>query len=109
MAGVEQKRPFPTFSYRGLALHQRPQHLLGGPAHGKPDVVNSHLQDVTTLHLRDATVLPETVAACWVCNGKTFNQEIKPELMGHYRVSSPSPISQPGIGAARSSCFIPLT
>lgn len=79
---------------------------LGGPAHGKPDMVNSHLQDVTTLHLWDAAVLWRWWQRVGRV-GKTFNQKIKPELMGHYRVS-PSPLSQPGTGAARSSCFIPL-
>lgn len=64
----------------------------GGPAHGE----DRGGKDVTTLHLRGGLCCRSWRAACWACNGKTFNRESKPERTGHYGVSSPSPLSQPG-------------
>ena len=66
-------------------------------------------------HLRDMIVLPEMVGkTIEIYNGKTFNRvEIMPEMVGHYlgeysltrgRVSHGSA----GVGATRSSKFVPL-
>lgn len=70
--------------------------------------------DIRT-HLRDLIVLPFMVGATvHVFNGKEFRPvEIKPEMIGHYigeysltsrRVSH----GAPGVGASRSSLYVPL-
>ncbi len=72
-------------------------------------------KDVVRTHLRDMIVLPEMVGkTIEIYNGKTFNRvEIMPEMVGHYlgeysltrsRVSHGSA----GVGATRSSKFVPL-
>lgn len=72
-------------------------------------------RDVVRTHLRDMIVLPEMVGKMIeIYNGKTFNRvEIMPEMVGHYlgeysltraRVSHGSA----GVGATRSSKFVPL-
>lgn len=66
-------------------------------------------------HLRDLIVLPFMVGTtAHVYNGKEFKEiEIKPEMIGHYigeyslsgrRVSH----GAPGVGASRSSLYVPL-
>jgi small subunit ribosomal protein S19 len=72
-------------------------------------------KDVVRTHLRDMIVLPEMVGkTIEIYNGKAFNRvEIIPEMVGHYlgeysltrgRVSHGSA----GVGATRSSKFVPL-
>ncbi len=72
-------------------------------------------RDVVRTHLRDMIVLPEMVGkTVEIYNGKTFNRvEIIPEMVGHYlgeysltraRVTHGSA----GVGATRSSKFVPL-
>lgn len=72
-------------------------------------------RDMVRTHLRDMIVLPEMVGkTIEIYNGKTFNRvEIMPEMVGHYlgeysltrsRVSHGSA----GVGATRSSKFVPL-
>lgn len=72
-------------------------------------------RDVVRTHLRDMIVLPEMVGkTIEIYNGKTFNKvDIMPEMIGHYlgeysltrgRVSHGSA----GVGATRSSRFVPL-
>ena len=72
-------------------------------------------RDVVRTHLRDMIVLPEMVGkTIEIYNAKTFNRvEIMPEMVGHYlgeysltraRVSHGSA----GVGATRSSKFVPL-
>ncbi|KUK44972.1 MAG: 30S ribosomal protein S19 [Methanothrix sp.] len=72
-------------------------------------------RDVVRTHLRDMIVLPEMVGkTIEIYNGKMFNRvEIMPEMVGHYfgeysltrgRVSHGSA----GVGATRSSKFVPL-
>ena len=72
-------------------------------------------REVVRTHLRDMIVLPEMVGkTIEIYNGKTFNRvEIMPEMVGHYlgeysltraRVSHGSA----GVGATRSSKFVPL-
>ena len=72
-------------------------------------------REVVRTHLRDMIVLPEMVGkTIEIYNGKTFNRvEIIPEMVGHYlgeysltraRVSHGSA----GVGATRSSKFVPL-
>lgn len=66
-------------------------------------------------HLRDLIILPFMVGTtAHVYNGKEFKEvEIKPEMIGHYigeyslsgrRVSH----GAPGVGASRSSLYVPL-
>lgn len=66
-------------------------------------------------HLRDMIILPEMVAvSVGVHNGKDFVAvEIKPEMIGHYLgefaiTNRPVKHGTPGIGASRSSMYVPL-
>lgn len=66
-------------------------------------------------HLRDMIVLPELVGTTIsVHNGKEFVAvEIKPEMIGHYLgeyaiTNKPVRHGTPGIGASRSSMYVPL-
>jgi len=66
-------------------------------------------------HARDMIILPEMVGlTILVHNGKDFVQvEIKPEMIGHYLgefviTNKPVKHGTPGIGASRSSMYVPL-
>lgn len=66
-------------------------------------------------HLRDMIILPEMVGVTIsVHNGKEFVAvEIKPEMIGHYLgeyaiTNRPVRHGTPGIGASRSSMYVPL-
>jgi len=66
-------------------------------------------------HVRDLIILPEMVGAkIQVHNGKEFvAMEIKPERIGHYLgefaiTNKPVRHGTPGIGASRSSMYVPL-
>lgn len=66
-------------------------------------------------HVRDMIILPEMVGVVLhVYNGKEFVQvEIKPEMIGHYLgefaiTNKPVRHGTPGIGASRSSMYVPL-
>ncbi len=66
-------------------------------------------------HVRDMIVLPEMVGlTVLVHNGKEFvSVEIKPEMIGHYLgefaiTNKPVKHGTPGIGASRSSMYVPL-
>jgi small subunit ribosomal protein S19 len=66
-------------------------------------------------HLRDMIILPEMVGiTVSVHNGKEFVAvEIKPEMIGHYLgefaiTNKPVRHGTPGIGASRSSMYVPL-
>jgi small subunit ribosomal protein S19 len=73
-------------------------------------------EDVTIkTHVRDMIILPEMVGAkILVHNGKEFFPvEIKPEMIGHYLgefaiTNKPVRHGTPGIGASRSSMYVPL-
>jgi small subunit ribosomal protein S19 len=73
-------------------------------------------KDVTLkTHVRDLIILPEMVGAkIAVHNGKEFvAMEIKPEMIGHYLgefaiTNKPVRHGTPGIGASRSSMYVPL-
>jgi small subunit ribosomal protein S19 len=73
-------------------------------------------KDVTLkTHVRDLIILPEMVGAkIAVHNGKEFVAiEIKPEMIGHYLgefaiTNKPVRHGTPGIGASRSSMYVPL-
>ncbi|MDH5788198.1 MAG: ribosomal protein S19 family protein, partial [Candidatus Bathyarchaeota archaeon] len=66
-------------------------------------------------HVRDMIILPEMVGTTlFVHNGKDFVQvEIKPEMIGHclgeFAITNrPVKHGTPGIGASRSSMYVPL-
>lgn len=66
-------------------------------------------------HVRDLIILPEMVGAkIHIHNGKEFvGVEIKPEMIGHYLgefaiTNKPVRHGTPGIGASRSSMYVPL-
>jgi small subunit ribosomal protein S19 len=66
-------------------------------------------------HVRDLVILPEMVGAkVLVHNGHDFVAvEIKPEMIGHYLgefaiTNKPVRHGTPGIGASRSSMYVPL-
>ena len=66
-------------------------------------------------HARDMIILPEMVGVTiLVHNGKDFSSlEIKPEMIGHYIgefaiTNKPVKHGVPGIGASRSSMYVPL-
>ncbi|MEM2937456.1 MAG: 30S ribosomal protein S19 [Candidatus Bathyarchaeia archaeon] len=66
-------------------------------------------------HARDMIVLPEMVGLkILVHNGKEFVPvEVKPEMIGHYLgefaiTNKPVKHGTPGIGASRSSMYVPL-
>ena len=66
-------------------------------------------------HVRNMIILPEMVGLpIQVHNGKDFVQvEIKPEMIGHYLgefavTNKPVRHGTPGIGASRSSMYVPL-
>jgi small subunit ribosomal protein S19 len=66
-------------------------------------------------HVRDLIILPEMVGTkIGVHNGKEFVAiDIKPEMIGHYLgefaiTNKPVRHGTPGIGASRSSMYVPL-
>ena|SRR3989442_11473043 len=66
-------------------------------------------------HCRDVPILPDFVGKkVSIHNGKAFETvEIKPEMIGHYigefaMTRKPVKHSGPGVGATRSSKFMPL-
>ena len=72
-------------------------------------------KNVVKTHARDAVILPEMVGiTIQVHNGKEFTPvEIIPEMIGHYLgefaiTNKPVRHGSPGIGASRSSMYVPL-
>ncbi len=72
-------------------------------------------QDPIRTHLRDMPILPEFVGLTFaVHNGESFERvEIEPEMIGHYLgefqlTRTEVEHGQAGIGATRSSKFVPL-
>ena len=70
---------------------------------------------VIKTHVRDMIILPEMVGlTIHVYNGREFVPvEIKPEMIGHYLgefaiTCKPVKHGAPGVGASRSSMYVPL-
>lgn len=70
---------------------------------------------VVKTHARDMVILPEMVGVTiLVHDGKGFSPvEVSPEMMGHYLgefaiTNKPVKHGTPGIGASRSSMYVPL-
>jgi small subunit ribosomal protein S19 len=98
--------------HRGLQPEQRI--LLEKVRRTKEDIRKGASPTVRT-HVRNMIILPEMVGlAIRVHNGREFVQvEIKPEMIGHYLgefavTNKPVKHGTPGIGASRSSMYVPL-
>ena len=97
---------------RGLTTEQRI--LLKNIRIAKKVLTEENKVTVKT-HARDMIILPEMVGVTiQVHNGNSFNAvEIKPEMIGHYLgefsvTNKPVKHGSPGIGASRSSMYVPL-
>jgi len=98
---------------RGLSQEQRS--LLEAIRKVKESQEATTKPVVIKTHARDMIILPEMVGATLlVHNGKEFTSiEIKPEMIGHYMgefaiTNKPVKHGVPGIGASRSSMYVPL-
>jgi len=132
-AGI-QARKKKEFTYRGYTLDQLlkmpfEELLKILPARARRTLKRGYNQEqlafiqklrktqngVVKTHCRDIVILPEFVGKrVAVYNGKEFKEfEIKPEMIGHYLgefvlTRKFEKHSGPGIGATRSSKFLPL-
>lgn len=98
--------------HRGLPPEQRA--LLENVRKAKEAMRKGSSVTIKT-HARDMVILPEMVGlTVHVHNGKEFVPvEIKPEMIGHYLgefavTNKPVKHGTPGIGASRSSMYVPL-
>ncbi|HEY7588001.1 MAG TPA: 30S ribosomal protein S19 [Thermoplasmata archaeon] len=134
-AGLVEARRKKEFTYRGYTLEEMKAMTLEEivellPARARRSFVrgldderltfverlrsNGSAESVRT-HCRDVPILPDFVGKkVAVHNGKEFvNVDIKPEMIGHYlgefaMTRRPVVHSGPGVGATRSSKFMPL-
>ncbi len=97
---------------RGLTREQRI--LLENVRKAKEDLKQGQKTQVKT-HARDMVILPEMIdLTILVHNGKEYTSiEITPEMIGHYLgefaiTNKPVKHGSPGIGASKSSMYIPL-
>ena len=97
---------------RGLTPEQRT--LLENIRRARK-VLNEGGKAVVKTHARNMIILPEMVGVTvLVHNGKEFTPvEIAPEMIGHYLgefaiTNRPVKHGSPGIGASRSSMYVPL-
>ncbi len=98
---------------RGLSQQQRS--LLEAIRKARESQETTPKATVVKTHARDMIILPEMVGVTLlVHNGKEFTSfEIKPEMIGHYLgefaiTNKPVKHGVPGIGASRSSMYVPL-
>jgi len=97
---------------RGLTYEQRV--LLENIRKGKK-LAKEGQKTTVKAHARDMIILPEMVGVIiLVHNGKEFSAvEVTPEMIGHYLgefaiTNKPVKHGSPGIGASRSSMYVPL-
>jgi len=97
---------------RGLTVEQRK--LLERIRRVKEESEGASKEVIKT-HARDMVILPEMVGgSLLVHNGKEFvSIEISPQMIGHYLgefaiTNKPIKHGTPGIGASRSSMYVPL-
>ncbi len=97
---------------RGLSQDQRK--LLEKIRQARRDSDNSKMKNVQT-HSRDMVILPEMIGVTiQVHNGKAFEPvEIVEQMIGHYigeyAITNKKVVhGTPGIGASRSSMYVPL-
>jgi small subunit ribosomal protein S19 len=98
--------------HRGLTPEQR---ILLEKIRKTKEAVRKGSNMTIKTHIRDMIVLPEMVGiTILVHNGKEFvSVEIQPEMVGHYLgefaiTNRPVKHGTPGIGASRSSMYVPL-
>ena len=98
---------------RGLSPDQRK--LLEAIRKVKQNTDEAQKSRPIKTHARDMVILPEMVGVTiLVHSGKDFTAlEIKPEMIGHYVgefaiTNKPVKHGVPGIGASRSSMYVPL-
>jgi len=97
---------------RGLTPEQR---ILLEKLREAKEVQKQGKEATIKTHVRDLIILPEMVGAkIHIHNGKEFVAvEIKPDMIGHYLgefaiTNKPVRHGTPGIGASRSSMYVPL-
>jgi small subunit ribosomal protein S19 len=98
--------------HRGLTPEQR---ILLEKIRKTKEAIRQGSSKAVKTHVRDFIILPEMVGATiHVHNGKEFVQvEIKSDMIGHYLgefavTNKPVKHGTPGIGASRSSMYVPL-
>ena len=98
---------------RGLSIEQR--RLLEKIREAKEITEHGGTAKPIKTHTRDMVILPEMVnVTIQVHNGKEFTSiTIVPEMVGHYLgefavTNKPVKHGTPGIGASRSSMYVPL-
>lgn len=97
---------------RGLTAEQR---ILLEKLRNAKEGKKAEKESGIKTHVRDLIILPEMVGAkISVHNGKEFiAMTIRPEMIGHYLgefaiTNKPVRHGTPGIGASRSSMYVPL-
>jgi small subunit ribosomal protein S19 len=97
---------------RGLTPEQR---ILLEKMRAAQETLKKGKETTVKTHVRDMLILPEMVGAkVHVHNGKEFVAiDIKAEMIGHYVgefaiTNKPVRHGTPGIGASRSSMYVPL-
>lgn len=97
---------------RGLTAQQR---ILLEKVRNAKKAIEEGEEAMIKTHLRDMVIVPEMVGlTILIHNGKTFVRvNIKPEMVGHYLgefsiTNRPVKHGIPGIGASRSSMYVPL-
>jgi len=97
---------------RGLQPEQR---ILLEKVRRSMEALKKGAGSAVKTHVRNMIILPEMVGmAIQVHNGREFVQvEIKPDMIGHYLgefavTNKPVRHGTPGIGASRSSMYVPL-
>lgn len=97
---------------RGLTIEQR---KLLETIRRVNEEFDGEKKEAIKTHVRDMIIFPEMVGVTLlVHNGKDFVAlEIKPEMIGHYLgefaiTNKPVKHGTPGIGASRSSMYVPL-
>jgi small subunit ribosomal protein S19 len=97
---------------RGLTPEQR---ILLEKMRAANEAAKKGKENALKTHVRDLIILPEMVGAkIMVHNGKEFvGVDIKPGMIGHFLgefaiTNKPVRHGTPGIGASRSSMYVPL-
>lgn len=97
---------------RGLKTEQR---ILLENIRAAKQAIDKGQSVIVKTHTRDMVILPEMVGiTILIHNGKEFAPvEITPKMIGHYLgeyaiTNRPVKHGQPGIGASRSSMYVPL-
>jgi len=97
---------------RGLSQEQR---ILLENVRKAKEATKQGQRAVVKTHSRDMIILPEMVGATLLIhNGKEFSAvEVAPEMVGHFLgefaiTNKPVRHGTPGIGASRSSMYVPL-